>query len=135
MCSRSLDEVFLVFVHISLKDVFHWAQESLEGITVDRDNSAACLRFDTGLTNGVLHQGNFSEIVAFLVFKHLLGLSSSFFLFCNEFSFSNDVESGSLLSLPDNIASCFEFFLLERVTELFLLIRVDFSQDFNFGKD
>jgi len=71
-----------------------------------------------------------------MVLKHFLGFGSwSLLLFCNQFAFGDDVEAVSLVSLLDDVASSCVFFLLEGVTELLLLIGINFSENFNFGED
>ena len=72
MGSRSLDEIFLVLVHVSLEDVFHWTQQALKGVTVDRYHPAVGNRLDACLTNCVLHQCDLSKVVSLLVLEHFL---------------------------------------------------------------
>lgn len=129
----SLDQVFLVFVHVALQDVFHGAQQALEGIALDVDNSAISHCFDAGLTNCVFHQGYLTEVVSIMVLKHLLGFRGKCLSFlCQEFAFSNDVKTIALVSLLDDVGSSFVLLLLEGITKLLFLVWVDFSEDFHF---
>ena len=132
----SLDEVFLVLVHVALQDVLDRAQQSLEGVSLDGDNAAVGLCLNAGLPDGVLDQSDFSEVVAFLVLKDLLDWGSGrFLLFCDESALGNDVEAVSLVTLLHDVAASCELLFLEAVAKLLLLVGVDLSQDLHLGED
>ena len=112
----SLDEVFLVLVHVALQDVLNRAKKSLEGVSFNRDNAAVGLCLDAGLSHGVLDQSDLSEIVTYLVLKHLLDWSSGrFLLFCNDYALRDDVESVSLITLLNDVAARCKFLFFETV--------------------
>lgn len=132
----SLDEVFLVLVHVALQDLLNRAQKPLEGVSLDGDNAAVGLCLNAGLSDGVLDQSDFSEVVAFLVLKDLLEWGSGrFLLFCDESALRDDVEAVSLVALLDDVAAGCELLFLEAVAELLLLVGVDLCQDLHFGED
>ena len=101
---QSLDEVFFVLVHVALQDVFNGAQQSLECVSFDRHYSAVTLSFHACLPHCILHQSDFSEIVAVFVLEDFLGCSQGgVLLLSDEFALSNDVEPVSLVALVDDV--------------------------------
>lgn len=132
----SFDEIFFVFVHVSLEDILNWAQQSLKCVSVDRNHSHISHCLNTCLSNCVLNQSDLSEIVSFLVFEYFLRLRSGcLLLFSNEFSFSDDIEEISIFTLVDNVAASSKLFLFQGITELLLLIGVNFRKDFHLRDD
>ena len=112
-----MDKVFLVFVHVSLQDLFDRAQKALEGVTLDGYDTAGGLGLDAGLSHCVLDQSDLSEVVAFLVLEHLLHWTGGgFLLLSDQLALSDDVETVSLVSLLDHIRASLELLLLEAVT-------------------
>ena len=108
----SLNQVFLIFVHIALQNVFHRPQQALEGITLDVHNSAISLRLDARLPHCILNQRDFPKIVSIFILKHLLRLGSrGLFLLGYQFALGDDVEAVALVTLLDDVAAGFVLFL------------------------
>jgi len=136
MNKGSLNQVFFIFVHITLENVLHWAEQTFKGVTLDIHNSAIGFGFNACLTNCVLYQCDLTKVISIMILKHFFGLwGRCLSFFSNQLSFRNDVESVALITLFDDIASSFVLLLLQGITKLFFFIRVDFSQNLNLGKN
>lgn len=130
-----MDQEFLIFVHVALEDFFDRAQQSLEGVALDRDHAAVSLGLYAGLADGVLDEGDLSEVVSLAVLEDLLGRSRALPFFGNKSSLSDDVESVSLVALLDDVGAGRELFLLEGIAELLLLIGVNFGKNLHLAQN
>lgn len=124
---KSFSNILLIFFFIALKNLLNGPEHSLERISVDANNSGGRDALDTSLPRSVSDKSNFTKIVSLVKFKHFFGL-----FFGNKLSFSNHVEFVSFLPFFDNIVSCIVVLLFQDITELFLLIWVDFRKNRNF---
>lgn len=79
-----MDQIFLVLVHVALENVFNGPQKSFERITFDRNNPAIGFSFHAGLPDGILDEGDFSEVVALLVLEDLLERTGGTFLLLSD---------------------------------------------------
>ena len=133
---KSLNQVFFVFVHVALEDVLNWAKQSFKCISLNWYNSAVSLSLNTCLSHSILHQCDLSKVITAFVLEYFFGWSHwRLFLFSNKFSFCDYVESISLITLFYDIRSLRKLFFLQTVTELFLFIRVNFSQYVDFRQN
>ena len=109
--NNSVIHHFSVFLHVSAQDSLQWTQQTLESISVDPNESAWSCGFNTGLSDSVFHQSNFTKVLSRLVFKHFLNWPHTLFLLSDTLTFSNDVKLITRLTLSHNILIRPEAFL------------------------
>lgn len=115
---------FSVFFHISAQDSFQRTEKSFECVSVNPNQSARSSCLDTGLSNGVSHQCNFSEIFTCFVLENFLDRPAALFFFSNAFSFCNDIELISIFALFHNILVWSKALFSQGVTDLFSFIAI-----------
>ena len=132
---KSISQVFSVFLHVSAQNVLDWPEQSLEGFSVDRYDSAVCLSLNTCLPYCVLYQSYLSEIISLFILEDFFSILSVFAFLSNKSAISNNIKSVTILALLNDVFPLRELLPLQRITDLLFLIWVNISKNFNFRKD